>query len=71
MPPRDRADTISAMCWDGKHGRCAGWMVVPNHGNKVDGPDISVRCMCRECNHPPVDPLHHTTHPPKVRPWSS
>lgn len=66
------ADQTSAMCAEGKHGRCSGWIVVPNHGkDRREMPDISVKCWCGECKHPDVDPRRHLTHPPKGSAWSS
>lgn len=59
MPdPRDR---ISAVCTEGRHHRCTGWMVIPDESsfgrrNKVDQ---SVRCECITCRHPPVAKRHH------------
>lgn len=60
MPPRDAYDRISGMCWDGKHHRCSGWMVVPSYAHKTHGKEIlSVRCECETCVHPPVESDRH------------
>lgn len=57
----DRADYVSAPCWDGKHERCTGWLL---HS------DRSSRCTCLMCNHPPVDPDRHLHEPPQRGfPW--
>jgi hypothetical protein len=49
---------ISWACWDGKHNRCDGWLVVPGSSGPAD---LSVRCACPECHHPLVasDRHHH------------
>lgn len=62
---RDRIDLVSAVCWDGNHRRCPGWMVVPDHSRigLYYHSDQSVRCQCLTCNHPPVAPDRHHQEP--------
>lgn len=63
---RDPADNTSAMCLQGQHGRCGGWLIVPNFDRRrYAQPDISVKCWCPECKHPEVARDRHVTDPPK------
>jgi hypothetical protein len=62
---------ISGMCADGKHGRCTGWLVIPNYGDGHGDTEISVRCWCAVCEHPDVDPYRHLTQPPTRPAWKS
>ena len=60
MVQRDIRDRISCFCWDEKHHRCVGWMVVPDHGQTVlTGEGKAIRCECPACDHPPVAPDRH------------
>lgn len=62
MPPPE--DSMSGMCAQGKHGRCTGWMVVPNMSwTRRYPPDISVKCRCPVCDHPDVHPHRHLNEP--------
>lgn len=57
----DVENRISAPCWDGRHQRCTGWMVIPDHSDygRAHSDDVSVRCECSTCDHPAVDPDRH------------
>lgn len=48
-------------CWNGKHHRCTGWLVIPDDsdiGRKTQS-DQSIRCECPVCPHPPISRLRH------------
>lgn len=64
-PHKHAAITLSAMCAQGKHGRCGGWLIVPNFTRNAIGRDLSVTCRCPQCKHPDVAPDRHITNPPK------
>lgn len=62
---RSDRNAISAPCWDGRHRRCTGWLVVPDEGGAARGlpvanrVDRSIRCECETCDHSPVSPDRH------------
>jgi hypothetical protein len=61
-------------CWNGNHGRCTGWCVIPDESayGRAVLLDQSIICECRTCFHRPVARDRHLHEDPsRGGPWSS